>query len=81
MSQKHLPRYLDEFTNRFDRRWREGEFFGFVLQRAVCGASRCPTPVSWLRQPDRHVLPIPPRIGLPRETVTTLEKPPCRTCA
>ncbi len=37
VSQKHLPRYLDEFTYRFDRRWREGELFGFVLQRAVRG--------------------------------------------
>jgi hypothetical protein len=37
VSRKHLPRYLDEFTYRFDRRWREGELFGFVLQRAVQG--------------------------------------------
>ena len=37
VSQKHLPRSLDEFTDRFDRRWREGELFGFVLQRAVPG--------------------------------------------
>ena len=37
VSQKHLQRYLDEFVYRFDRRWREGELFGFVLGRAVRG--------------------------------------------
>jgi hypothetical protein len=37
VSGKHLPRYLDEFSYRFDRRWREGELFGFVLQRAAQG--------------------------------------------
>lgn len=37
VSRKHLQRYLDEFTYRFDRRWREGELFGFVLARAVRG--------------------------------------------
>ena len=37
VSAKHLPRSLDEFTYRFDRRWREGELFGFVLLRAVRG--------------------------------------------
>jgi hypothetical protein len=31
VSHKHLSRYLD------DRRWREGELFGFVLRRAACG--------------------------------------------
>ena len=35
VSAKHLPRYLDEFIYRFDRRWREGELFGFVLKRAA----------------------------------------------
>jgi hypothetical protein len=35
VSGKHLPRYLDEFVYRFDRRWREGELFGFVLRRAA----------------------------------------------
>ncbi len=35
VSGKHLQRYLDEFTYRFDRRWREGELFGFVLCRAA----------------------------------------------
>jgi len=37
VSAKHLPRYLDEFVYRFDRRWREGELFGFVLKRAATG--------------------------------------------
>ena len=37
VSRKHLQRYLDEFVYRFDRRWREGELFGFVLNRAAHG--------------------------------------------
>lgn len=37
VSPKHLPRYLREFTYRFDRRWREDELFHFVLRRAVRG--------------------------------------------
>jgi hypothetical protein len=37
VSGKHLPRYLAGFVYRFDRRWREGEIFGFVLQRAAQG--------------------------------------------
>jgi len=37
VSGKHLPRYLAEFIYRFDRRWREGELFGFVLRRAAQG--------------------------------------------
>jgi hypothetical protein len=37
VSGKHLQRYLEEFVYRFDRRWREGEMFGFVLRRAVQG--------------------------------------------
>jgi transposase-like protein len=37
VTKKHMPRYLDEFTYRFNRRWREGELFGFVLARAVRG--------------------------------------------
>ena len=37
VSGKHLPRYLDEFVYRFDRRWREEELFGFVLRRAARG--------------------------------------------
>jgi hypothetical protein len=27
---KHLPRYLDEFSYRFDRRWREDEASAFA---------------------------------------------------
>jgi transposase-like protein len=37
VSGKHLQRYLEEFVYRFDRRWREGEMFGFVLRRAAQG--------------------------------------------
>jgi hypothetical protein len=37
VSRKHLQRYLDEFVYRFDRRWREGELFEFVLNRAAHG--------------------------------------------
>jgi hypothetical protein len=35
VSRKHLQLYLDEFVYRFDRRWREGELFEFVLNRAA----------------------------------------------
>jgi hypothetical protein len=35
VSPKHLQRYLDEFTFRFDRRWRETELFVRVLHRAL----------------------------------------------
>ena len=44
VSAKHLPRYLQEFTYRFDRRAREAELFHFVLRRAVRGA-----PLSYAR--------------------------------
>jgi transposase-like protein len=37
VSHKHLPRYLAEFAYRFNRRWREGELFQFVAQRAMRG--------------------------------------------
>ena len=37
VSPKHLPRYLQEFTYRFDRRSRESELFFFVLRRAARG--------------------------------------------
>ncbi len=37
VTKKHMLRYLDEFTYRFNRRWREDELFGFVLARAVRG--------------------------------------------
>jgi phosphoglycolate phosphatase-like HAD superfamily hydrolase len=35
VSVKHLSRYLDEFLYRFDRRWREAELCGFVLDRTA----------------------------------------------
>ena len=37
VSAKHLPRYLQEFSYRFDRRARESELFFFVLRRAARG--------------------------------------------
>jgi len=37
VSQKHLNRYLQEFTYRFDRRVREDELFLFVLRRVSHG--------------------------------------------
>lgn len=37
VSGKYLQLYLHEFVYRFDRRWREGELFGFVLNRAAHG--------------------------------------------
>jgi ABC-type phosphate/phosphonate transport system permease subunit len=37
VSPKHLQRYLDESSYRLDRRWREGELFGFVLRRVAGG--------------------------------------------
>jgi transposase-like protein len=37
VSKKHLPLYLNEFSYRFNRRWREAELFGFVLRRAAIG--------------------------------------------
>ena len=37
VSPKHLPRYVDEFSYRFDRCWREGELFAFVLRRVTRG--------------------------------------------
>ena len=35
VSKKHMPRYLDEFVYRFNRRWRDGELFGFILARSL----------------------------------------------
>jgi transposase-like protein len=37
VSPKHFPSYLDEFSYRFNRRWRETELFGFVLARLALG--------------------------------------------
>ena len=36
-----MPLYLDEFVYRFNRRWRDGELFGFVLARSLESAP-CP---------------------------------------
>ena len=49
-SGKHLQRYLNEFAYRIDRRWREGEFFGFVLARALRGR---PLPYARPRRANR----------------------------
>lgn len=46
VSHKHLHRYLAEFVYRFNRRWREGELFRFVLRRA---AHSDPLPYDRLR--------------------------------
>jgi hypothetical protein len=35
VSPKYLPRYLDEFVFRFDRRWRETELFIRLLHHAL----------------------------------------------
>lgn len=45
VSSKHLARYLDEFSFRFDRRWQETELFGFVIQRVAAGS---PLPYAML---------------------------------
>jgi hypothetical protein len=37
VSRKHLSRYMDRLAYRFDRRWRDGELFGFVLRQAARG--------------------------------------------
>jgi transposase-like protein/ribosomal protein L37AE/L43A len=37
VSPKHLQRYLDEFSYRFDRRWQEGELLALVLRSVVRG--------------------------------------------
>lgn len=46
VSHKYLRRYLAEFVYRFNRRWREGELFSFVLRRA---AQADPLPYSRLK--------------------------------
>ena len=40
VSPKHLPRYVDEFSHRFDRCQREGEIFTFVGRRVVRSVTR-----------------------------------------
>ncbi|MFW9817901.1 MAG: transposase, partial [Candidatus Thorarchaeota archaeon] len=54
VSNMHMPRYLDEFIYRVNRRWREGELFRFVLSRAL---RREPFPysASRLSYSDRQV--------------------------
>jgi hypothetical protein len=44
VSRKHLPRYLQEFVYRTNRRWREHDLFFYVLRRAVQGE-----PLPWAR--------------------------------
>ena len=44
VSAKHLPRYLQEFVYRTNRRWLQADLFFYVLRRAVSGE-----PVTWLR--------------------------------
>jgi hypothetical protein len=41
VSKKHMPRYLDEFVYRFNRRWPDANLFRFVLARAIEGGP-CP---------------------------------------
>jgi len=45
VSRKPMPGTLAEFSDRFDRRWREEALFGFVLRRAAHGE---PLPYSRL---------------------------------
>ena len=35
VSKKHMPRYLDEFVYRFNRRWPDADLFRFVLARSI----------------------------------------------
>lgn len=44
VSRKHLPRYLQEFVYRTNRRWLEHDLFFYVLRRAVQGE-----PLPWSR--------------------------------
>jgi hypothetical protein len=44
VSHKHLPRYLQEFVYRTNRRWLEHDLFFYVLRRAVQG-----NPLPWAR--------------------------------
>jgi len=44
VSRKHLPRYLQEFVYRTNRRWLEHDLFFYVLRRAVQGE-----PLPWAR--------------------------------
>ena len=53
VSRKYLERHLEEFVNRFDRRWRETDMFGVALPRAACAEPLPDHRLVWL-QPDRH---------------------------
>lgn len=44
VSHKHLPRYLQEFVYRTNRRWLEHDLFFYILRRAVQGQ-----PLPWAR--------------------------------
>jgi transposase-like protein len=44
VSNKHLPRYLQEFVYRTNRRWLEHDLFFYILRRAVQGE-----PLPWSR--------------------------------
>ncbi len=44
VSHKHLPRYLQEFVYRTNRRWLEQDLFFYILRRAVQGE-----PLPWAR--------------------------------
>ena len=44
VSRKHLPRYLQEFVYRTNRRWLEHDLFFYILRRAVQGK-----PLPWAR--------------------------------
>lgn len=44
VSRKHLPRYLQEFVYRTNRRWLEHDLFFYILRRAVQGE-----PLPWAR--------------------------------
>ena len=44
VSRKHLPRYLQEFVYRTNRRWLEHDLFFYILRRAVQGK-----PLPWPR--------------------------------
>ena len=65
VTQNQMPRYLDEFTYRFNRRWCEDEFFSSLRRRIdpASGAAR--------HRPGQQDPPMSPRrrwAGLPGRT-------------
>ena len=50
---QHLQRYLDEFSYRFNRRWREANSSASSYAASPV-ASRCPTCGSWRRERHRQ---------------------------